>query len=203
MLKISIPLLILGLPVAQYPANHNLKKDRSCRRRDERPRQGPSSRPQFRHGYCGHRLYTHSHQPLHCTSNVHNPRKGYPYRCPSPFYPFIYKYELTFPCVTQTFGSTLYGPIGFLIYTIAISLSAVGSINSNIFAIGRLATAASRRDYIPRFLAGDNSLGMSVKEEERWLQVIMQEWWPGWIVWCVTRFARVTWQLRVEKGVPM
>jgi len=121
-----------------------------------------------------------------------------------PFIPlFFYNYELTFPCVTQTFGSTLYGPIGFVIYTLAISLSAVGSINSNVFAIGRLAAAASRRDYIPRFLAGDSNLGMSVDEEERWLQVTMQKWWPGWIVLCVTRFARVTWKLRVEKGVPM
>jgi hypothetical protein len=83
-LKISIPLSFLRLPFAQYRTNHNLKKGRSCRRRDEGPRQGPSSRPQFGHGYCDHRFYTHSHQPLHCTPNVHNPRKGYPYRCQSP-----------------------------------------------------------------------------------------------------------------------
>jgi amino acid transporter len=107
-----------------------------------------------------------------------------------------------FPGVTQTFANTLYGPTGFLIYTIGISLSALGSINSNVFAVGRLAASASRRDYIPRFFA-DNSIGMSVEKEEEWLRVTMRERWPAWVVCCVTRFARATGRLRLKKGVPV
>jgi amino acid transporter len=121
-----------------------------------------------------------------------------------PPYTPIYKHSLTsLPGVTQTFANTLYGPTGFLIYTVGISLSALGSINSNVFAVGRLAVTASRRDYIPGLFSGDNSIGMSVEEEEGWLRVMMRERWPAWVVWCVTGFARATGRLRLEKGVPV
>lgn len=103
----------------------------------------------------------------------------------------------------QTFGNTLYGPTGILIYTIAISLSALGALNANVFAVGRLAVAASQRDYIPAFFAGDNSTGMSVEKEEELLQAMMHERWPRWVVWSITRFAKATGRLRLEEGVPV
>lgn len=93
--------------------------------------------------------------------------------------------------------------MGSVIYAIAISLSALGAINSNVFAVGRLAVSASQRGYIPTFFAGDNSTRMSAEEEETWLQLTMQEQWPRWIVRCVTRFAKLTGRLRLEEGVPM
>jgi hypothetical protein len=194
-------------PVAQYPANrHNTWKGRLRRRRDERPRPGPPARPQLCHVHRDHQLHTHGHRPLHRAPNVHSPRKGHPRRrpsFPSPPKNFFNKHPLTSPHPTQTFGNTLYGPAGFLIYTITISLSALGSLNSNVFAVSRLAVAASRQDYIPRVFAGDNSAGMSIEEEERWLRVTMRKRWPGWIVWCVAGFAKSTGRLRLEKGVPV
>ncbi|KAN0072291.1 large neutral amino acids transporter small subunit 1 [Elaphomyces granulatus] len=100
------------------------------------------------------------------------------------------------------FSNTLYGPAGSLIYTIAISLSALGSLNANVFAVGRLAVAASQRDYIPSFFSGSNSRGMSLVEEEQELREMTQRW-PSWVVWCITRFAKATGRLRLEQGVPV
>jgi hypothetical protein len=106
--------------------------------------------------------------------------------------------------VTQTFGTTLYGPLGALAYTIGISLSALGSLNSNVFSVGRLACAAAMREYIPVVFAGDNSAGMSVEEEGRWLIArIKDRGLPQWIAGIVTGFARVTGTKRLEAGVPM
>ncbi|KAH0555984.1 hypothetical protein GP486_006072 [Trichoglossum hirsutum] len=103
-----------------------------------------------------------------------------------------------------TFGTTLYGPVGAFAYTIGISLSALGSLNSNVFAIGRLACAAARRGYIPAVFEGDNSAGMSVAEEDRWLKDRMRDrGWPQWIVEIVTGFARVTATKRLDAGVPI
>ena len=101
----------------------------------------------------------------------------------------------------QTFGSRLYGPTGVILYTIAISFSAIGSINSNIFAVGRLVVAASQRGYAPRFFAGSSGAGARVEEGE--LEITLWELWPRWVVRCFARFAKATRPLRLEQGVPM
>lgn len=52
--------------------------------------------------------------------------------------------------------------------------------------------------------AGDNSAGMSVEEEGRWLRAGMRDrGLPQWIVGIVAGFARVTGTKRLEAGVPM
>jgi amino acid transporter len=119
-----------------------------------------------------------------------------------PIIPQLINNLLTSAGVTQAFSNTLYGPAGSLIYTIAISLSALGSLNANVFAVGRLAVAASQRDYIPSFFSGSNSRGMSLVEEEQELREMTQRW-PSWVVWCITRFAKATGRLRLEQGVPV
>lgn len=50
-------------------------------------------------------------------------------------------------------AKSLFGrPAGVLI-TLLVALSCAGSITSNVFAIGRLAVAASQRHYLPGFLS--------------------------------------------------
>ena len=106
-------------------------------------------------------------------------------------------------CIQQTFGDILYGPAGSLMYTIAICISALGALNANVFAVSRLAVAASHRDYIPGIFAGDNKTGMSVEQEERLLRARMQGRRPKWTVRLATGFTRATGRLRLEQGVPV
>ncbi|TLD27924.1 large neutral amino acids transporter small subunit 1 [Venturia nashicola] len=47
------------------------------------------------------------------------------------------------------FGTKILGPIGKLLYSIAIAASAAGALNSNIFANSRLCVIASNRRYFP------------------------------------------------------
>ncbi|KAI9769479.1 MAG: Y+L amino acid transporter [Geoglossum simile] len=150
---------------------------------------------------------------------MHNPARDLPRVLNSAMLIAIISFTLTasalytvlpFPTVRDTdtpvvtFGTALYGPLGALTYTVGISLSALGSLNSNIFAIGRLACAAARRAYIPAVFAGDNSLGMSVAEEGRWLRARMKDQGlPEWIVGITTGLARVTGTKRLKEGVPI
>ena len=101
------------------------------------------------------------------------------------------------------FGDTLYGSAGSIIYTIAICISALGSLNANVFAVGRLAVAASQRDYVPGIFAGDNSTGISIEQEGKLLRAKMQKRWPKWSMRAVIGLARVTGRLRLEQGVPV
>jgi amino acid transporter len=97
----------------------------------------------------------------------------------------------------------MYGQIGSLIYTLGICLSALGSLNANVFAIGRLAAAASKRNYIPELFSGDNGNDMSVSEERRSLHNRLQNYRPKWLVSSFIQFAGATARLRLEEGIPV
>jgi hypothetical protein len=104
----------------------------------------------------------------------------------------------------QTFGKKLYGPMGMFAYTIGISFSALGSLNSNVFTVGRLTRAAAKREYIPKVFAGDNSGGMTVEEEGLLIRAKMRDTrLPRRIVLFTLWFAKVTGEKRLEADVPM
>ena len=99
------------------------------------------------------------------------------------------------------FGTTVFGPIGGLIYTLVISLSALGSLNSNVFLSGRIVVAASRRGYFPSILGG--GAGMTVRENEASHIRRKMQIWPWWVGNACVWVAEMTGTLRWEKQVPV
>lgn len=79
----------------------------------------------------------------------------------------------------------------------------MGALNSNVFAIGRLAVAASQRRYIPKVFAVQKNTGVTVEREERWLLEKIQKLWPAWAAWFIASFVTATRSLRLEEGVPV
>lgn len=101
----------------------------------------------------------------------------------------------------QRFGNTIYGPIGGIIYTLIVSISALGSLNSNIFLTGRVVVSASRRGYFPRFLGGH--LDETMRENEaRYIKQRIR-FLPVRVASVFMWVAKVTSTLRWEKQVPM
>ena len=55
---------------------------------------------------------------------------------------------------TQEFETHVLDSLGGLLCSLMISVSAMGALNANVFATGRLCVAASQRRYFPKILSG-------------------------------------------------
>jgi hypothetical protein len=88
-------------------------------------------------------------------------------------------------------------------YTVIVSISALGSLNSNVFATSRLAVAAARRDFLPRFLSGGDEVEMSSQEDEARSVMLRMRAWPHWVGMVCVWVSSVTGRLRREKKVPV
>lgn len=60
---------------------------------------------------------------------------------------------LTRSFLYQEFGTRVFGSVGGSIYSLLVATSAMGALNANVYATGRLYVSASRRGYLPRFLS--------------------------------------------------
>ncbi|KAI9858091.1 MAG: Y+L amino acid transporter [Trichoglossum hirsutum] len=108
----------------------------------------------------------------------------------------------THDTVVVLFGAATLGQPGRLLYTLIVSLSALGSLNANVFATGRLVHAAGRRGYVPEVLGGGE--GRPENEEKDIRRVLGGcSWLPRRFIEGCVWFARVTAELRWEKGVPV
>ncbi|KAI9769565.1 MAG: Y+L amino acid transporter [Geoglossum umbratile] len=105
--------------------------------------------------------------------------------------------------VAVLFGSIVFGSPGRVFYTVIVSISALGSLNSNVFATSRLAVAAARRDFLPRFLSGGDEVEMSSQEDEARSVMQRMRAWPRWVGMVCVWVSSVTGRLRREKKVPV
>jgi len=81
-----------------------------------------------------------------------------------------------------------------------VSASAMGALNANVFATGRLVVAASNRNYFPGILA---NLHYSVGDKEPDYYRGAFSMLPNQLVSLIVRFAETTSTLRLEKQVPV
>lgn len=87
-----------------------------------------------------------------------------------------------------------------ILFSIIVSISAMGALNANVFATARLCVAASHRSYFPRILANLHCL--SEKDEAEYLEHNFRML-PSFLRGGVTKFARWTESLRWHRSVPM
>jgi solute carrier family 7 (L-type amino acid transporter), member 6 len=90
------------------------------------------------------------------------------------------------------------GTFGTIAYSLVVSISALGSLNSNIFATGRLCARAGERGYLPGILANRH---FEPGSDE--LDYYRNSRLPSPIRECLIWFAAKTQRLRLEKQVPM
>lgn len=102
--------------------------------------------------------------------------------------------------VAVDFGSQVLGPIGGLIYSLVVSASCLGALNSNVFTTGRLCVAASKQRYMPRILGNDHC---SSKKEDSVSTRKMIHRLPKFVVRYILYFAEATERLRWDKDVPV
>jgi hypothetical protein len=92
------------------------------------------------------------------------------------------------------------GPWGGIIFSIVVSISAMGALNANVFATAKLCVAASRRNYFPPVLA--NLHCASAKDEadylERRLRIL-----PAVMRKFIVGLADSTTGLRWQRSVPV
>lgn len=88
------------------------------------------------------------------------------------------------------------GPAFGIIFSVVVSISALGSLNANVFATSKLCVAASHRDYFPRALA--NRHCASARDESDYVHEMLP-FCKGGGVW----LASFTENLRWNHAVPM
>ena len=87
-----------------------------------------------------------------------------------------------------------------LLYSLVISMCALGALNVNVFATGRLCVASSRRGYFPGILA---NLHIAHSQSEREYYHRHLSSLPKIVIDSVVAFAIQTSDLRIQKKVPM
>ena len=87
-----------------------------------------------------------------------------------------------------------------LLYSLVISMCALGALNVNVFATGRLCVAASKRGYFPGILANLH-IAHSIPERDYYYRRLSS--FPEIVVDYVAAFATQTADLRIQKEVPM
>ncbi|KAI0434552.1 amino acid/polyamine transporter I [Xylaria sp. FL1042] len=99
--------------------------------------------------------------------------------------------------VAVEFANRTIGAWGGLIFTIIVAISAMGAVNSNMFATAKLCVVASQRAYFPPMLA--NLHCCTAQDEEHYFRRVLT--WPFRPP--VLVFARLTRRLRWEHSVPV
>ncbi len=92
------------------------------------------------------------------------------------------------------------GPWGGLVFSVVVSISAMGALNSNVFALAKICVAASHRNYFPLILA--NLHCRSVKDEADYLDKIFVAV-PAVIRRGLFGFSNWTQSLRWHRSVPV
>ena len=102
--------------------------------------------------------------------------------------------------IIQEFGSSTFGATGARLYSILIATSAIGTLNVNVFATGRLCVAASKRRYFPSILS--NMHYDHRTQESDYYRARLRRM-PSLILAAVLMFAETTANLRLVEEVPM
>jgi len=105
---------------------------------------------------------------------------------PTPSAPFRVRQKLT--------------PDVVVLFSVVVSVSALGALNSNVFALAKICVAASQRGYLPRILA--NLHCASAKEEAGYLGRLLSAL-PAALRGGVVAFSDWTQRLRWQGSVPM
>ena len=87
-----------------------------------------------------------------------------------------------------------------LLYSLAVAVSALGALNANTFATGRLCVAGSKRGYLPDILA---NLHMNHQTHERDYYERRLRSFPRFIIRHTVALAAWTAELRIEKEIPV
>jgi L-type amino acid transporter 6 len=106
--------------------------------------------------------------------------------------------------VAVVFGRTLLGAVGAFCYSFVVSMSALGSLNSNVFSTGRLGAVAAQRRYLPALFAPPPSLSQDPLEQESDLnrelrharETLSSYYFPGVLITVFSRVIRGTFTLR-------
>ncbi|KAI1813956.1 amino acid/polyamine transporter I [Poronia punctata] len=99
--------------------------------------------------------------------------------------------------VALDFANRTIGPFGGLAFSLVVAVSAMGAANASMFAISKLAVAASQRGYFPPILA--NLHCCTPRDEATYLDRAVP--WPFRVPLLVV--ARLTRRLRWEHSVPV
>jgi solute carrier family 7 (L-type amino acid transporter), member 6 len=91
----------------------------------------------------------------------------------------------------QEFATRTLGGWGGLLYSVAVSISAMGALNANTFATAILAVRASQRGYLPSMLANSHCAG--VKHEDGYLDAKLPVVMSGLAKWLAARTRRLRW----------
>lgn len=89
---------------------------------------------------------------------------------------------------------------GAFLYSIAVSMSAMGALNSNVFATAKLAVKASEVGYFPE-IWGNKHVGIA-RDEDSYLDDALSRL-PPFISSPLKRCAAWTRKLRWQAGVPV
>lgn len=100
----------------------------------------------------------------------------------------------------KDFAYETLGATGVTLFSLAVAASALGALNSVIFANASLVVSASRRGYFPRILGNDHCTGPA--EEGTYLRRKLRAL-PDSAVWPVLAFARMTSPLRWDQDTPV
>ena len=92
------------------------------------------------------------------------------------------------------------GAGGGLLFSVIVSVSALGALNSNVFALAKICVAASQRSYLPKILA--NLHCTDAREEADHLGRGLGAF-PSVIKGAVVAFSEWTQHLRWQRSVPM
>lgn len=140
--------------------------------------------------------------PSHPSSGAKNIPEGLAYwEKPPPSLPFTQqmpekKKKLTRLRAVQEFARQTLGAAFGIIFSVVVSLSALGSLNANIFATSKLCVQASLRTYFPRALANQHCA--SARDEADYLDETLPFCRGG-----VVLLAKLTQDLRWNQAVPM
>ncbi|KAI8625147.1 amino acid/polyamine transporter I [Xylariaceae sp. FL1651] len=99
--------------------------------------------------------------------------------------------------VAVEFARRTIGPWGGLVLSLMVSISAMGAVNANMFAVAKLCVAASQRAYFPSILA--NLHCCTARDEAAYFHRALP--WP--IRLPIQVLARLTRKLRWEQAVPI
>ena len=100
----------------------------------------------------------------------------------------------------QTMVQSASGPKATFVYSVIISLSALGALNANVFATGRLCVAACRRRYFPKIL-GNMHVEDHLQEQDYYEKHLSTL--PSLLKSGIKAFAKWTARLRLEEEVPV
>ncbi|KAK0708711.1 large neutral amino acids transporter small subunit 1 [Lasiosphaeris hirsuta] len=101
---------------------------------------------------------------------------------------------------TISFATKVLGPVGRVVLSIVVAISALGALNANIFATASLSVAASQRGYFPKLLG---NLHCSSQADEELLLDAHGRRLGRYLGFLITQFSRLTAPSRWEKKVPV